>query len=208
MLPIRFKPFIGKEYQKEDFKILILGESHYFNDEDFSAYLNKEKRIESITINVVNRFLNYKKTGAQKESWMKTYTTFSNVFAGKKQSNIETINFWEKCSFYNYVQAPTKGTRISPMKEEFNLSVDALNAVVEEIKPDLIFFWGNRLWNNFPKDNYNSLTVGDDKVHFLKFSYNLPIMVVPHPSSSKFNYGLNENIKKYMNAVKLWATKV
>ena len=69
-------------------------------------------------------------------------------------------------------------------------AIDALKEVVEEIKPNLIFFWGHRLWNNFPKDNYGSLINGNDKIHFLKFSYNLPIIVMPHPSSSKFNYSL------------------
>ncbi|RLJ67465.1 hypothetical protein CLV86_0968 [Lacinutrix venerupis] len=40
MLPIRFKLFIGTEYQKQDFKILVLGESHYLNGSDFTDYLD------------------------------------------------------------------------------------------------------------------------------------------------------------------------
>ena len=208
MLPIRFKPFIGKYFQTQEFKILILGESHYFCDKDYSDYLNEEKRIKSITIEVVNRFLDFKKTGENSEKWMKTYTSFSNVFNGKRQSNPETIDFWESCSFYNYVQAPTKGTRISPMKEEFDLSFNAFKHVVEEINPNLIFFWGYRLWDNFPKDNYRSLTKGADKIHFLTLNSNFPIMVVPHPSSSKFNYGITEEIKNYINTVKNFGNNV
>ena len=142
MLPIRFKPFIGEKYQTQDFKILILGESHYFNNKDLSDYLNKEKRIESITISVLKRFLNYKRTGKNHFKWMNTFTKFSNIYKGKRLYPNETIDFWEDCSFYNYVQAPTKGPRISPTKDEFNLSFNALKEVVEEIKPNLIFLWG------------------------------------------------------------------
>jgi hypothetical protein len=61
MLPIRFKPFVGTEYQKQDFKILILGESHYLNGSDFIDYLDGNKKVELITNNVVNGYLNYKK---------------------------------------------------------------------------------------------------------------------------------------------------
>lgn len=202
MLPIRFKPFIGKEYEKQEFKILILGESHYLNDLDFTDYLNGEKKVELITNNVVNEYLNYKKTGRFYARWMNTFTKFTNVLNGKKSSIKETVEFWQASSFYNYVQAPTKGPRISPTKEEFRQSFDALSEVVKQIKPNMIFIWGDRLWNNFPKDNYESLTNGSDEIHYLKFSYNLPIMVVPHPSSSKFNYGIKNNINDYLNVVK------
>ena len=202
MLPIRFKPFIGTEYNIQNFKILIVGESHYLNDFDFNDYLNGDKKVELITNNVVKRYLNYKKTGKYYAKWMNTFTKFSNVLYGKKSSIKDTVEFWQSSSFYNYVQAPTKGPRISPSKEEFKLSFDALKKVVEEIKPNLIFLWGHRLWDNFPKENYESSKNGNDKIHFLKFSYNLPIMVVPHPSSSKFNYGIKDEIEKYRNAVK------
>jgi hypothetical protein len=202
MLPIRFKPFVGTEYQKQDFKILILGESHYLNDSDFIDYLDGNKKVELITNNVVNGYLNYKKTGKSYANWMNTFTKFSNVLNGKKSSIKETVEFWQSSSFYNYVQAPTKGPRISPSEEEFKQSFDALTEVVEEIKPNLIFFWGHRLWNNFPKDNYGSLINGNEKIHFLKFSYNLPIIVMPHPSSSKFNYGIKDEIKDYLNVIK------
>lgn len=86
MLPIRFKPFIGKEYEKQEFKVLILGESHYLNDSDFTDYLKGEKKVELITNNVVNRYLNYKKTGRFYERWMNTFTKFSNVLNGKNSS--------------------------------------------------------------------------------------------------------------------------
>lgn len=206
MLPIRFKPFIGSEYYKQDIKILILGESHYFGVADLTGYLNGDKRVEMITNNVVNDYLNYKKDGNNYAKWMNTFTKFSNILNVKISSTRETIEFWQSISFYNYVQAPTKGPRISPTKDEFKLSFNALKEVVESIKPDLIFFWGYRLWKNFPKENYDSLKSEIEKIHFLKFSYNLPIMVVPHPSSSKFNYGIRDEIIRFINGIKLRAT--
>ena len=34
MLPLTFAPFVGASYKKQDFKILTLGESHYFGEKD------------------------------------------------------------------------------------------------------------------------------------------------------------------------------
>lgn len=202
MLPIRFNPFIGKEYQNQNFKILILGESHYLRDTDYYDYLNGEKKVELITNNVVNGYINYKKTGRHYAYWMNTFTKFSNVLNGKKSTTKENVEFYDSSSFYNYVQAPTKGPRMSPTKEDFKLSFKAFEEVVEELKPNIIFFWGHRLWDNFPKENYASRKINDERIHYLKLSYKVPIMIVPHPSSSKFNYGIKEEIKYYTNAVK------
>lgn len=99
MLPIRFKPFIGTEYNKQNFKILILGESHYLNASDLTDYKNGGKKVEMITNNVVNNYLNYKKTGKHYANWMKTFTKFSNVLNGKKASIKGTVEFWESISF-------------------------------------------------------------------------------------------------------------
>lgn len=202
MLPIRFNPYIGKEYQTQEFKILILGESHYLGEKDFEDYLKTHKRIELITSNVINDYLNYKKSGKNFVRWMNTFTKFSNALNAKKSTSNDVLVLWENLAFYNYVQVPTSGPRVSPTKEEFNLSFNAFKDVVEKIKPNLIFFWGHRLWNNFPKENYRSLTKGANKIHFLTLSSNFPFMVVPHPSSSKFNYGIKKEIKNYINAIK------
>mgnify|MGYP000029413442 CR=1 FL=1 len=197
MTPIRFKPYIGKNYHHQDLKILILGESHYLNENDFLDYKNEKERIELITHYVVNKYIEYKSNGKGFARWMNTFTKFGNVIHNKRMNNIETINFWEKCSFYNYVQFPTRKARVSPTNEEFLKSKNAFETVIQQTKPDLVIFWGQRLWNNFPKENYKK-----GEIETLKFNYSLPILVLPHPSSSKFNYSLFDRINDYIKLIK------
>ena len=200
MEKLRFKPFIGENYYKQDFKILILGESHHLETSDFEAYLRDEKDIENITIYVLRRFLNYKQNYTNFGRWMNTFTKFNNVFFGKKISSIETIIFWENCSFYNYVQNPTTGPRISPTNAEFKDSINPFLSVLEETKPNIIFIWGYRLWNNLPKDElYNKINFQNTEIHL----YNkIPIKVLPHPSTKQFNYNLSKEMEKYIDEIK------
>jgi hypothetical protein len=202
MFPIRFKPFVGENYHNQDFKILVLGESHYLGNEDMKAFLSESPTIEQITKNVVKGYLDYKQTGKGYSKWMNTFTKFTNAINGSESSIKKIVEFWGSSSFYNYVQAPTKGPRIKPTQTEFESSIKAFQEIVEELKPNLIFFWGHRLWDNFPKANYASREINGERIHYLNMSYKVPIMVVPHPSSSKFNYGMKDEIKEYISAVK------
>lgn len=200
MSKIRFKQFVGENYHKQDFKIFVLGESHYLKDSELEAYNNNDKFIEEITINVLRRFFNYKKHKKDFERWMNTFTKFSNVLGGKKMTSSETLVFWENCSFYNYVQSPTTGPRISPTGTEFKNSKNAFLCVLGETKPDIIFVWGYRLWNNLPKEElYNKINFQNTEIHFFN---KIPIKVLPHPSSNKFNYKLSNEIDKYIDEIK------
>lgn len=202
MHPIRFKPFIGKNFEKQDFKVLVLGESHYLNENDLINYLDKNTKSEAITNNVLNDYIEYKKTGLSFSRWMNTFTKFSNVISGRELNSKETVDFWESCAFYNYVQVPTPGTRISPSKVDFSLSMEAFKEVINQYKPNIIIFWGYRLWNNFPKEEYTITSLENSQIHYLTLNGNVPILSLPHPSTKHFNKSLSENIATYISAVK------
>jgi hypothetical protein len=200
MYNVRFKPFIGENYDKQEFKMLVLGESHYLSNSDILEYENNNKNTETITTSVLLRFLNYKTGKKCFEIWMNTFTKFCNVLEGRKTSKIETFNFWKNCSFYNYVQTPMIGPRISPSKEEFKKSLNAFLIVLDEVKPDIIFIWGYRLWNNLPREQFfEKIKINNNEIQLF---HKIPLKVLPHPSSSKFNYNLSNIISKYIIEVK------
>lgn len=201
MLPIRFKPFVGKNYSNEQFKILVLGESHYLNSKDLLDFKSGHQRIEHITNNVLNSFLNYKRTRKSYARWMNTFTKFSNVYHGKRLTPKNTVDFWDSCSFYNYVQAPTAGPRVSPKTNEFQQSFEALEKVIEDIRPDIIYIWGYRLWDNLPIAHIRNEKVDEFNLYYLGVN-KIPIMKLPHPSSTKFNYKLSTQLKRYTEKVK------
>jgi len=202
MYEIKFEPYIGENYNDQKFKVLILGESHYFNQKDYKSYLNDDNAFKSVTNDVVNRFLNYKKGITGYERWMNTFTKFSNVINGKRIGNKETVRYWDSCIFYNYVQKPTTGPRRSPLKEDFIKSFNALSSVLKKHKPDIIFIWGYRLSGNLPKETIREQLIKKSKVETLDLNLKIPFYVVPHPSSSKFNYSLHSYLCDYIEKVK------
>ena len=83
MTKIRFKPFVGSQYNNTNCRILILGESHYLCVDDLLDYVNNEPYIQNITQNVVLEFLNYKNNKTSFQKWMNTFTKFGNIVSNK-----------------------------------------------------------------------------------------------------------------------------
>jgi hypothetical protein len=199
MTKIRFKPFVGSQYNNTNCRILILGESHYLCGDDLLDYENNEPYIQNITQNVVLEFLNYKNNKTSFQKWMNTFTKFGNIVSNKNLNTMETIDFWNSCSFYNFVQYPTTGPRISPTKEQFKNSLDAFLKISDELKPNVIFIWGYRLWQNLPKDNLITvMNINGTEKHLYN---NIPIKVIPHPSSNQFNYELCNDIQNFLKNI-------
>ena len=202
MHPIRFKPFIGKNYHSQDFKILVLGESHYLNTNQINDYQANKEYISNITNQVVTGFFKYKNRSAKYERWMNTFTKFGNVIHGNRLNPSQTLAFWDSCAFYNYVQVPTAGPRIYPTKEDFQNSISALKQVIKETNPDIVMVWGYRLWHNLPVKNTEKI-FRTSKIHFTNIDPQLPFKRMPHPSSSAFNYKMSPSFKSYIKNVKI-----
>ncbi len=200
MTEVRFKHYQGAQYKQQDFKIFVLGESHYFCKKDLDAFAKKEKYIENVTQDVVNRFLEYKRNQYAFSRWMTTFTKFSNIVSDAKLSSTEIIDFWEKSVFYNFVQSPTTKPRTSPTQQEFKDSIEPFLNTTNLTDPNIIFIWGYRLWNNLPKENLFTERLIEGEI--INIYNNIPIIVTPHPSSSKFNYSLRKQIKSYIQLVK------
>ena len=202
-----FQPYIGDEYISQEFKVLILGESHHCGKGDNCCFITGETdQCKSFTTNVVsNLYLEYKKGNITFERWMNTFTKFSNSFEGKKLNRNETLKFWNSISFYNYVQMPMQKSRQSPTFDNFQKSLDSFKTTLEDLNPDFIIFWGKRLWNNFPKEDILEVQNEENlKLTFLNFEKKYPILVVPHPASSKLTTNHSEIIKNYIEKLKYY----
>ena len=206
MKKVCFTPWIGETCLENGYlgkRILILGESHYC-DEDCDLC---GARKCDITENVTKRFLDYKKGKREFESWMTTYTKFTNVFLGEKVNNQTLIGFWNSIMFYNYVQLATSGPRISPSSEAFSNSKEAFFEVLEEYQPDLIIVWGERLWKYLPNNGiYEEENILDGKFGKL-YNYTISNKKIPafriyHPSSSYFSYESTKYLKEAINTIK------
>ena len=140
---IHFPPWIGKKYNDGigGKKILVLGESHYCaKPEDDTPF---------VTRMVIENLLD---PAAEHEAYKNTYTKFERALAGKVLDWQEKAELWNSIIFYNYVQIPMTGPRISPTVEEFKDSAQAFFEVLDRYCPDCVIVWGKRLYNNLPQE--------------------------------------------------------
>jgi hypothetical protein len=115
-------PYVGKNFENNDKKILILGESHYGNDTD-----------KYFTRNITNE------TGAGNSDYsLNFFSKINNFF--KITTNKE--NFWSNLSFYNFIQRKMTNNVERPSKNDFLSGWNVLLKVLEVIKPDYCLFFG------------------------------------------------------------------
>ncbi|NBA84857.1 hypothetical protein GVN16_03755 [Emticicia sp. CRIBPO] len=136
MYKIKFSPYIGVNYNAQNPKILIVGESHYRGEGDENG--------NAFTTYVVNRFA--KRNKGEKR---KFFTIIAKILGERVNEWLDTdsaIEIWDRLAFYNYVQefAGDKA-RKRPTDEMFNESAEALEEVFQDLKPDIVVFLGKKL---------------------------------------------------------------
>ncbi|MBW8331138.1 MAG: hypothetical protein K0M40_03880 [Prolixibacteraceae bacterium] len=211
MKNVFFKPWIGENYSTTGIsgkKILLLGESHICGEGcGDCGNLLEHPNCSEFTNNAAKYFFNYKNGNGGFEYWMNGYTKFGNIFYNKHLSYDETVAFWDSIIFYNYVQYSTDKARVSPTNEEFEKSSDAFFEILEAYKPDLVFVWGERLWDQLPFSEDCGEDIIIDNSNGGKFYYytldekKTPIYMINHPSSSAFNYSWHKFMQKAIELV-------
>jgi len=214
MKNVFFKPFVGNNYHNgiKGKKILVLGESHYCEGIRYENYSCKKTekclqhaKCQNFTNDVMARFFDYKKGNGEKETWMPTFTRFTNVFYGKRVNNEELLDFWNSVMFYNYVQKSVmEGSRTTPPEQDFVDSQKAFREILEEYKPDLIIVWGVRLWDRFPDiiDLKSLKTNPNEMFGYYKMNdKKIFVYAVYHPSVPSFTYDFHEYLQELLQLV-------
>ena len=189
MTNVIFNPWVGNEYNKQNNKIFVLGESHYDTTEQSGN--TKKKEDNNFTKDIVKQYLKYK-TGKNTnfERWMNTYTKFTNCILDYNNVTKEKIvEFWNSIIFYNYIQKSLDKPRQKPKECYYKDSESAFIEVLDKYKPDKIIVWGKRLWDNLLKESI--IYDKDSKKHFVtenKEKLHIEIFHINHPSSRHFNY--------------------
>jgi len=168
-------------------KILVLGESHYC--------ANLKDDIPELTQNVLDRYIAFLK-GGEFEPWMNTFTKFGKALMDKDLTKEEVLNVWNHLAFYNYVQSPLSGPRLSPSDEQFENSVVSFFEVLKVMCPDYIIAWGYRLYSAMPENDGESIMgrAGDpildtegEEYHTWLYTigkHSIPLLEMRHPSAS------------------------
>ncbi|SFU70157.1 hypothetical protein SAMN05216480_11456 [Pustulibacterium marinum] len=130
--------WIGKNYSLQENKILLIGESHYAQNEDGSPneeYYNDFIKNPNITIEIIEQLIDGN-----------TWKIFDNTYRLLLGStNVVKSEFWSKVSFFNLIQRPMKSSSERPSKKDFKkyieLSLNIINNMKD--KPNYIIYLGN-----------------------------------------------------------------
>lgn len=173
---VRFHPWVGSNFNNLPFKVLLLGDSHYYYDE-VESYKCTQDVIQEWCIN-------RKKPGRFLTCII--WTLFGN--------NGDLEDKYNKVAFYNYVQKLMPAPRISPSKVDYEAAQKPLVEILEKLSPDFVISFGDKMTSYFPcveecnwkKDNADA---GHD-VWISAFRIkdrSIPVYALPHPCGNKFN---------------------
>lgn len=177
--------YIGKYFEEQKTKILILGESHHGDESEIG------KPRERGTSDVVNDYLRAKKEGETIDRAWYFFTKIAHAFDASLNCS-QTIEFWEKVAFGNYVDVCcAKGKKIA--EESIRDNQDRFNKelfqFVNDKGIDIIVCFSTLVFNSLPN---TSIVENNSGVKILKypandnFSLNKELDIyggIPHPSS-------------------------
>jgi len=174
---IKFFPYVGDNYKKSIPRILVLGESHYFNVE------LKDNITELTKCN--------NNTETTRETVEEKYKPLTNTIS--MLTNLVINNDWayNKLAFYNFFQkhigygSSDKSLIDNSLIEQ---SQKAFFSVIEIIKPELVIAWGiGDLYEKWmPHEEYEIINEDNTLYRYKKYMETY-IWHIHHPSAPKFN---------------------
>lgn len=173
---IHFFPWVGKKYQKQTQKILILGESHYYGENcskkekiqiDNNPYFTREcfendsiqvyKKMESL---LANNLLDY--------DWISEKVCF--------------YNFFTKCVGYGSSDKQFIDEKL--IKESRDSFFDVSSILI----PDIVIVWGKtNMWDWMPSFDNSKGNMINDELYKYENQTNTYIFHIKHPSSINFD---------------------
>ena len=191
---VKFLPFVGDNYEngisfdekgnlmlgtseKTLKKVLVLGESHYC-DEDLT-----DEEMSSFTRDVLELYLDARKSG-DTTFGMKTFLKFERALANEITGLKDSADIWNHLMFYNYLQVPLNGVRMSGNQEEYENASKPFFKLLEIYRPDYIIVWGYHLYERLTNDNGNQgsvLSYGMETWEYDIDGKRIKVLPVRHP---------------------------
>ena len=196
---VNFLPWVGERYHAgwNGKRVMVLGESHYC--------ASPQEAVPQITNQIIADLMD---ADSEHEGYKNTYTKFANALAGKSLSFDERKQLWHSVLFYNYVQRPLSGARVSPTAQEFAQSEAAFFEVLEAYRPDCIIAWGKRLYSNLPRKGYQLpdliLPNGDSMetwAYETSDGHIVQVLPITHPSAAFVPTYWHEVIQSFFNRI-------
>jgi hypothetical protein len=146
-------PWVGKDYSKTPYRILIVGESHYAKDIDKEKAADKLAKLSANKYETREIVAEYPIEG----SWERNNPTFDNLHRSLLKTDL--LNpcdkekrglLWRQIGYYNLVQRPMDyGRRERPNPDDFMNGWLVFSQLVKVIRPKTCVFIGVEASNYF-----------------------------------------------------------
>ena len=118
---IFFHPFVCKDYANGGIfgkRIMILGESHYCEEECVDCGdCRLHRECMDFTQHVLDDYLNENK---ERQNWMQTFLKFERSLVGEETNQAMRLKIWNSVVFFNYLQVAMSGPREAGTAEQYH----------------------------------------------------------------------------------------
>lgn len=129
---LQYYPFIGVNYKTAKEQILVVGESHYADNNKESEEIHKDEYLTRAVVNSKGIARSYGET--------KTFTNFHKAMVSNDK--FDSKKFWDLLAFYNFVQRPMFSSKHRPKTKDFREGWKTFYKVIDVVKPTVIIFIG------------------------------------------------------------------
>lgn len=148
---LNFQPWIPDAYSKNQGlygKLLLIGESFYYDEEEDEIEKTEEKKIEGIEKQIpVNEFTSAIIDGYINHKWnFRFYRNLGLVFNEK-----DPYEIWRNVAFSNGIQVPLTKASTQPTIEDIRTFAPAFWSLVENLKPTKVLICSQRMWVEWMK---------------------------------------------------------
>lgn len=195
---IKFLPFIGEGYSSAHPKIMVLGESTYWDKDDY---------VKECIRNNMYDYLESLRDDGSTPRWANAtaFRKMAAIITGKGSKESDEI--WYNLAFYDFCQitiGKTAPDKSNLTKEALEMSQEAYLEVIKILNPNLIIAWGTSdLYHWVPQNGKIGINESE-KLYKYEMFPNTFIWHINHPAKG-FNFSLAEwqekyaEIKKYLN---------
>lgn len=191
-----FKPWIGCDAQSGicGKRILVIGDSHYCGEDCADCGVHGGYYCEGFDdFTLENVGCLYDMSVFNSGGWVNTFKKFSKALAGDKElSHDGFCRLWDHLCFYNFVQTAYKsGPRDSYSNQDYEASLPMFWQVMDDIRPDLVLVWGQKVWNTLPSEGWRYIAPVGAISELGRYEDKFPtatFALVSHPSWPGFSY--------------------
>lgn len=180
-----FKPWIGKNYGNSELgRLLIIGDSHYFNN-GLPNNLNDFTKAQIAELDIIAS---------------KFHNTILEVFGYQKHAD-----FWKNIAFANSIQSAFTSSNQVPTNAEKDTAEKAFREYLEITKPEKVIVFSSRIWEHFFNNEGcwgKHLDKIDNRWNIRELDYaggNCKALGIYHPNARNFaSYNFSNIIKEFL----------